>query len=233
MAVPGDTVIQHFKVEDGGSPVTGLTTGSFTFNAYSAGSAAAWSPTVAEIGSGYYSLTYTLPSATTSFSRYVVSNTASHEIIWPDIDGEVESTDLDTLLASVVTPVATIGSDFTPQGELQITYIAGDTRPIVLTIEDNAGNAIDIQNDYTAAGFGIRSKDGTTSVTEINGASVTAVVNVVSIAVLAGDNFQSAIADGIDTETLYWDFQATKVSDSKKYTLARGKFLLKRQEYRQ
>lgn len=230
MSVPGDTIEQHFQVLDGTTPVTGLTTGSFTFTALNSGAIVAWTPTITEISGGYYELSYTLPASTTEYSRYVVSNTASHTIVWPDIQGEIESADLDLVLASVVRPVATVSSDFTPQGELQIVYIAGDTRSIILTITDSSGNAIDIENDYSTYGFGIRSQDGTSSVDEITG--ITASTNVVTIPIVVGDNFQTFITDGVDNVTMRWDFQCTKISDSKLYTLARGNFQLKRQEYR-
>lgn len=231
MSVPGDTIEQHFLVLNGSTPVTGLTTGSFTFTALNSGAIVAWSVTITEVSIGYYEMSYTLAAATTAFDRFVVSN-AGHTIVFADIPGEIENTDLDVILASVVRPTATVSSDFTPQGELQIVYIAGDTRSIILTINDTSGNPIDIQNDYSSEGFGIRSQNGTSSVDEISGGSITAVVNVVTIAIGVGLNFQSFITDGEDSVRMFWDFQATLTSSSAKQTLARGTWLLKRQEFR-
>lgn len=232
MSVPGDTIEQHFQVFIGTTPVTGLTTGSFTFTGLVSGVIVAFTPTITEVSGGFYELSYTLPAATTEFSRFVVSNTAAHTIVFPDISGEIEATDLDVILASVVRPVATVSSDFTPQGELQIVYIAGDTRSIQLTITDTSGNPIDIQNDYNSPGFGIRSQDGTSSIDEISGASITSVINVVTIAIGAGLNFQTFITDGVDTLPMKHDFQAILTSTSEKQTLVRGSWLLKRQEFR-
>lgn len=231
MALVGSTIIQHFRVHDSADAnVLGLNTASFTFTAYSAGAAVTWAPTVAEISNGVYSLSYALPAATTDFTRFVVPVSTSNLVQWGDMAGEIESTDLATIQASVVRPVATVGADFTPQGELQITYISGDTRSIIISIADSSGNAIDIQNDYGSYGFGIRSQDGTSSITAIT--TATAVIGTVTIPVLVGDTFQSYISDGEDTTRMRWDFQATKTSDSSINTLARGDFVLKRQEYR-
>ena len=230
MAVTGATIKKHFKVFAAGVAVTGLNTASFAFTAYSGGSAVSFSPAVAEIGSGAYSLTYTLPAVATDFSFYIDPVSSANLVQWGDMSGEIESADLSLILASVVRPVATVSSDFTPQGELQIVYISGDTRSILITIADSAGNAIDIENDYSSYGFGIRSPDGTTSETAIT--TATASVGTVTIPILVGDTFQSFIDDGEDTARMRWDFQATKTSDSTINTLARGDFLLKRQEYR-
>lgn len=230
MAVTGETIIQHFAVHNAGVPVTGLSTASFVFTGYSGGSSIAWAPTIGEIGSGMYSFTYPLPAVTKDFTRFIVPVDSANQIQWGDMTGEIESADLSLILASVVRPVATVSADFTPQGELQIVYISGDTRSIVITIADSSGNAIDIENDYGAYGFGIRSTDGITSITAIT--TATASVGTVTIPILVGDAFQTFIENGEATARMRWDFQATKTSDSSLNTLARGDFLLKRQEYR-
>ena len=230
MTQPGDSIVQHFKIVlAAGTAVTGLTTGSFTFTSYVGTAAVAWSPTVTEIGLGWYALTYTLPVATTAFSRTVTPNSAVNILIWPDIVGEVEAADLDSIRAALVRPIATTNANFGPANELTFAYVAGDSRPIEFTVTDTAGVGIDL-TDYQDFGFGVRSQDGTSTIdtlTTVTGSSL----GVVVLTLAGTENFQT-IADGIASVDYHWDFQATLTSSSKKYTLARGILKVLRQEYR-
>ena len=230
MSQPGDSVVQHFLVLTSADvPVTGLTGASFTFTSYVGTAAVAWAPTVTEIGLGWYALTYTLPTATTAFSRYIVPVSSANLLTWPSIVGEVEAADLDSIRAALVRPIATTDANFGPANSLTFAYVAGDSRPISFTVTDSAGVGIDLTT-YSAFGFGVRSADGTTTVdtlTALTGSSL----GVVELTLLGSENFQT-IADGLASVDMHWDFQATLTSSSKKYTLARGILKVLRQEYR-
>ena len=231
MSQPTDSVAQHFRVVDGaGAGVTGLTAASFAFTSHNGTAAVAWSPTITEISSGYYAITYALPSATTCYSRWITPNSSSYSIVWPDIMGEVEAADLDSIRAAVVRPIATTDGNFGPANELTFSYVAGDTRPISFTVTDSSGAAIDL-TAYSSLGFGIRNEDGT-DLGAISGGSISGDANGVVTVTVAGTEDFHTIADGIASLSHRWDFQATLTSSSEKYTLARGKFIVLRQEYR-
>jgi len=230
MTQPGDTVKQQFEVRlADGTAVTGLTTGSFTFKAYADGATATWSVTVTEIGLGGYSISYTLGSTTTSFDRFITPVSALNFIHYPDISGEIEGADLDSIAASVVRPTAVTDGNFGPANELTFSYVTGDSRPISFSVVDSAGSPIDL-TDYSSFGFGIRTQDGTSSVDQITAVTGSA-GGVVEVTILVTDNFQSELAAGEDSLAMKWDFQATLTATSDIYTLAHGTFFIQRHEF--
>ena len=231
MSQPGDSVVQHFYVTDGAAAVTGLTASSFTFVSLIGVALVAWAPTITEISVGWYAMTYTLPAATTGYSRQVTPTNATHAIIWPDIMGEVETADMDSVRAAVTRPIAITDGNFGPANELTFAYVAGDTRPITFTVSNSAGAGIDL-TAYSSLGFGVRSTDGTTIVDTMTGALVTGDANGLVTVLPAGTENFHTIANGVASIDHRWDFQATLTASSDKYTLARGVFKVLRQEYR-
>ena len=230
MSQPTDAIVQHFKVEtSAGVAVTGLVSASFTFSSYVGTAAVAWTPTITEIGSGWYALSYTLPSATTAYSRVITPVSSANNMIWPDIVGEVEAADLDSIRAALVRPIATTDANFSPANALTFAYVAGDSRPISFSVVDSAGVGIDL-TDYSSLGFGVRSSDGTSSIDTLTGVTGSA-LGVVELTLAGTENFQT-ITDGTAFVDYHWDFQATLTATSKKYTLARGILKVLRQEYR-
>lgn len=233
MAKPGESVKFHFRVLDAAfAGVTGLNAASFTFTALDGDVFVTWAPTVAEIPAGpdgWYSVTSTLPSTTTQYSRDIDPVSAANTVSTPSIAGEIEANDLDSIAALAVRPVATTNGNFAPANELTFSYVEGDTRPISFTVTDAAGVGIDL-TDYESLGFGIRSNDGTSSDDQLT--TVTGDANGVVILTLSGsENFQSFLVTGEASVRMRWDFQATLTSSSKKFTLARGPFIVLREEF--
>lgn len=221
-----DTVVDVFFVQDSsGTAVTGLVNGDFTRTMYAAGVLATLTSTVTEIGSGYYSISYAMPASAAERLSIFVNPPTGNFIRWGDITGGLSTYDEDDIYAAALVPKSSGAGGGAPSNELTLRYVAGDTQPIRFNV-----SGLSLLTAYGSHGFGIRSIDATSSVDALTSITVDDSGNV-SVTIAGTENFHTHIGTGEPSVSMRWDYQATKTSDSKKYTLARGSFVVLRQEY--
>jgi len=222
----GEIVVSVFKVIDSADAVvTGLIGGDFTVTAYAAGVIATLTSTITELGTGYYKWQYTAPITPVERLEVFIDPPSGNYLQWADTSISLTRYDEDDIYAAALVPKSA-GANAVP-GEVSISYIAGDTRPITFAI-----TGVPLLSDYTAFGLGVRSIDGTTSVDEISTGITVDDDGNVSVAISGSENFHTFIANGQPSVGMRFDFQCVKASDSKIYTFARGPFTILRQEYR-
>jgi hypothetical protein len=167
MAQPGDTTHRLIKIIDAnGAGVTGLVLANFTFTAYSRGyGAAAWSPYAAapalvEIGSGLYSIAFSLPNSA-GWWRVLIEH-STHRVWNGSWEGELETQDWDSLYGSIVQPVATLSTSAQLGMPLPVTLGAYRWRRLVIPVKDGSGVLYtNLATDFPSATLrlSVRSKD--------------------------------------------------------------------------
>lgn len=152
MSVVSSVVYRAFRVVDPstGLGVTGLVVGDFTIASYSrAYGAAAWgsyvsSYAIAEIGDGWYSLTFTNPSS--AGYRLITIKLANciYAMNISGLDGEVMTQDLASIYAAVAKPVVVLSGTGSIGQRVPLTLIAYRYRVQTVVFRDTNGVAIDL-----------------------------------------------------------------------------------------
>lgn len=226
MAQPGEITYRLVKITSPtGIPVTGLTLGSFTFSSYGRGyGAGSWSSyaassVLAEIGSGLYSLQFTLP---TSAGWWRVLFEHATNTVWNGSwEGEVETQDQDSLYGAIVQPVATLSTSFQLGSTVDASLVAFRYRVLTIPIYDSSGAAYtNLATDFPSATLklSIRSKDQITTKWDAgpsgvisSGAgtaanfAITTASNVLTIAIPEDSGFFSALAAAADSADLFYE----------------------------
>lgn len=224
MSQPGDTTHRLVKVlNSAGAGVTGLTLASFTFAAYGRGyGAGAWSTytasqAVVEIGSGLYSLSFTLPTSA-GWWRVLLEH-ATHTVWSGSWEGEVESNDIDSMYAATVQPVATLSNSFQLGATQSADLVAYRYRTLSIPIYDSSGAAYAaLATDFPSSTLrlSIRSKDQTTTKWDAGPSgvistgtgtaadfSITTVGNLLTVTIPEDSGFFAALTAGSDSADLY------------------------------
>lgn len=226
MAQPGDVTHRLIKVVSAaGAAVTGLTLGSFTLTSYSRGyGAGAWSSysasaALVEIGSGLYSLQFSLPTSA-GWWRVMLEH-ATHTVWNGSWEGEVETQDQDSLYGAIVQPVATLSTSFQLGSTVTAELVANRYRVLTIPIYDSAGVAYtNLATDFPSATLkiSIRSKDQTTTKWDAGPSGVitvgagtaanfaiTTAGNVLTIQIPEDAGFFAALATAADSTDLYYE----------------------------
>jgi hypothetical protein len=224
MAQPGDTTHRLIKVMDAaGAGVTGLVLGGFTLTSYGRGyGAGAWSTysasgALVEIGSGLYSLAFTLPTSA-GWWRVMLEHTTY--TVWPGSwEGEVETQDQDSLYGAVVQPVATLSTSFQLGTTQSADLVAYRYRTLSIPIYDSSGAAYTaLATDFPSSSLriSIRSRDQTTTKWDAGPSGVistgagtaadfaiTTVGNILTVIIPEDSGFFAALTAGLDSVDLY------------------------------
>lgn len=208
MVQPADTLSKLFLVTDAaGAAVTGLTLASnFTFTAWSKTYGGSWatyssSPTVTEIGSGYYSVDWSSPSNAGWWAAKISANSASHFLDENKWQGEMENQDGDSIFGSVARPIVRVTGSGTLGQITSLELIADRYASRTWTFVDANGDPVDVSSDYSNYALSVRSEDQTTTVWDgTNGSplafGLTASSNALTATFPEDATFFSAIATG-------------------------------------
>jgi hypothetical protein len=179
---PGDEVRRVFRVEDNSaSPITGLTTSSFTVSAYTAAYGANFAAfthasVVTELGSGWYQVVHAAPASAGWWLYRIVPNNTAYRLSTPECwSGELEVSDLDSLQATVAQGVATLSTTF--QMGFAITglqMVPYRSRTMTIAVTDQSGAAVDVSTAaYTNWRLAIRDKTQQSTAWEVNDGKMT------------------------------------------------------------
>lgn len=220
-------------------PATGLALASFTITATLNGDVVSVSPTLtAKTSQGTWAL-YSLDVVTPSLSADAVNilqvniqpvAQGAYELDIETASVELENADLGSIYAVIAAPTVAVIDGGGPAGDVSLRVIKSTYQPISFTVQDQAGNAIDLSG-YNNPVFGVKSKDQTTTTYTLNTGITMSAGGLVSFAIPESATFYAALATGTDSVALYWSLVADQAATATQTRcLARGPLTIIRQE---
>lgn len=215
MAQPGDTIKRTFRVYDTATAayIDGLDETDFTFLCLVDGVVTALSVTVAAVAAtspDVYLMSYALPSGAGGkrVDVYITPDTSTYRVEAPDISGEAEANDLDSLAVKLVraSGVALDGG-FAGLNEVNLTLFEGDWRnDITVQAKDADGEAIDYSSlSLSNHKFFIQ---GASTVHELTSVSFTAATGTWVWSIAEDHAVYDEIPAGQDQVVLPWSLRA-------------------------
>lgn len=233
--VPGQTITATiFRRTAAGAPSAGFGTSDFSVQAFLNGAPVSVTPTITDQGAAgpdaeAYSLQVTLPGTKGIFALRAPAAVGT-DLVWPEFEWEITNNDEDSIYAILAVPIVSVASQGGPLGDLSLRVVKDDYAVITFSVTDQSGNPINLSG-WSGGQFGVCSQDQTTTTyLQTTGITMTS-GGLVTIAIPKTATFYAALARGVSTLPLFWQFVANNGGDSSKpQTLGRGTLTLVREE---